>query len=197
MKATWTRLARRIDAMSLRERALMALSLAAALAAVADVLVLSPQFAAQRAIVEQRRAQADELDALRRRLSEPAAEGSLAGLQRTLAERREALAAVDARIATRLGPDASAPLPALLQRVLRRHDRVTLLSLDTPRPDPAEAMKRRQVRLRLAGSYADLTAFVAETERALPTLGWTEVTVDGGSGLPVLGARVWLPGDGT
>lgn len=197
MKAAWTRLARRIDAMSLRERALMAVSLAAALAAVADALVLSPQFTTQRAIVEQRRAQVDELAALRQRLSEPAAEGSLAGLQSTLAERRAALAAVDARIATRLGPDVSAPLPALLQRVLRRHERITLLSLDTPRPDPAEALKRRQVRLQLAGAYADLTAFVAETERALPALGWTEVAVEGGHGLPVLSARVWLPGDGT
>lgn len=197
MKAGWIRLTTRLDALSVRERVIMAVSLAAALAAVVDALVLSPQFAAQRALVDRQRAQAAELAQLRGTLTAPAVGDERAALLRTLAARRTALADLEARLAQQLGPDRHAPLPSLLSRVLRRHEHLTLVALETPRPDPSATPARREVTLRLAGSYADLTAFVAETERLLPALGWSEVAVDGRTQPAVLEARVWLPGDGT
>lgn len=197
MKAGWIRLATRLDALSVRERVIMAVSLAAALAAVVDVLVLSPQFAAQRALVDRQRAQAADLAQLRGTLTAPAVGDERAALLRTLAARRTALADLEARVAQQIGPDGQAPLPSLLARVLRRHGHLTLVALETPRPDPSATAGRREVTLRLAGTYADLTAFVAETERLLPALGWLEVAVDGRTQPAVLEARVWLPGDGT
>lgn len=197
MKAAWIRLAHRIDALTLRERAIMAVSLAAALAAVADALVLSPQFAAQRSMVQQLRTQGEALGAMRTQLSAPAADDVGGRLRRSLAERGAELARVDARIDQRLAAGTAAPLPALLQRVLRRHERLNLLALDTTRPDPADPMGRRLVKLSLAGRYAELTAFVEATERELPALRWTELVIDGSTQPPVLGASLWLPGEGS
>ena len=70
MKDFWKRQARRIDALSLRERAIMFASLAVALVAATDALVLSPRSAEQKAVATRLRAQATELMALRGRYKE-------------------------------------------------------------------------------------------------------------------------------
>lgn len=192
-------LARRIDALSLRERAIMAVSLAAALAAVIDFLVISPQFTAQRALVAQLRTQAQEMNVLRAQLAPPAADSPEALARRALEAQRAELADVEARIGARLAGRSGAPaqLPDLLQRVLRRHERLTLLKLDTVPPAADDPAARRVVELRVAGRYADLTAYAAEIEQQLPGLQWAALSIDGAPQPPVLVARLWLPGAGS
>jgi len=194
-----TTLARRINGLTLRERAIMALSLAAALAAVIDFLVLSPQFAAQRGIVAELRTQGQEMAMLRARLAPPAADSPEAQARRALEARQAELIDVDARIAARLAGriDTAAQLPDLLQRVLRRHERLTLLKLDTVPPPADDPAARRVVELQITGRYADLAAYAGEIEQQLPGLQWAALSIDGTPQPPVLSARVWLPGAGS
>jgi MSHA biogenesis protein MshJ len=195
MKTAWIRLAQRLNALSLRERVIMAASLAAALAAVVDVLVLSPQFSTQRALLGSMQVQATELAALRAQLVVPAANTPLAAVKRRLAEQQVRLTALDAAITERLGTGSAASLPELLQRVLRRHERLTLLKLETAPAAAGQTSVRRSVDLRLAGRYADLATFASETEQQLPGLRWATLQLDAGPQPPVLSARVWLPGE--
>ena len=65
LQAAWERQARRIDALSLRERAILFLSLAAVLAALFDTLVLTPQSARARQRAAQQAQQAADLAQLR------------------------------------------------------------------------------------------------------------------------------------
>jgi hypothetical protein len=50
------------------------------------------------------------------------------------------------------------------------------------------------VEIVVRGSYPDLAQYVADTESALPALRWGAVSITGGNELPVLSARVYLPG---
>lgn len=198
LQRRWADLARRINALSLRERAIMAVSLAAALAAVVDFLVLSPQFAAQRGMVGQLRAQALEVSTMRVQLVAPAADSPQTRMKQSLDARRSELAVVDARIATRLaGRGEAAQLSDLLRRVLRHHERLTLLKLDAVPPAATDPAARRSVELQLSGRYTDLTAYAAEIERQLPGLQWASLQIDGTPQPPRLSARVWLPGAGS
>lgn len=192
-------LARRIDALSLRERAIMAVSLAAAMAAVVDFFVISPQFTAQRTMVAQLRTQGQEMNVLRAQLAPPAADSPEALARRALEAQRAELADVEARIGARLAGRSSAPaqLPDLLQRVLRRHERLTLLKLDTVPPAADDPAARRVVELHVAGRYAELTAYATEIEQQLPGLQWAALSIHGSPQPPVLIARLWLPGAGS
>lgn len=196
-RAARVRFGRRIDALSLRERAIMAVSLAAALAAAVDFTVLTPQWAAQRAAVQRLRSQGAELAPLRAQIAGKG-ESPAVALQRQVAERQSELAALDARIAERLAGHADAArLPDLLERVLRRHDRLTLMKLETlPQGDDATA-HRRSVELKIAGRFADLAAYTAEIERQLPGLQWSTFAIEGQAEPPLLQARVWLVGAGS
>jgi MSHA biogenesis protein MshJ len=199
MKALWTRQARRIDALTLRERVIMFVSLAVALAALADALVLSPQGAAQKALATQMRQQAAELDGLRAQLlagsAAPGADTPQGRLQRLRAERQ----AVDEQIRQHAGADA-ARLPDLLGQVLKRHDKLSVLRLATAAPPPptegdAAALPQLGVDLSLAGSYLDLVAYLAEIETTLPGARWSDLQISNTDAAPVLKVRVYLLAD--
>jgi MSHA biogenesis protein MshJ len=191
--------ARRINALSLRERAMMFASLAAALVAAADALVLSPRLAEQKALGAQLRQHTQELEALRAQFSgvgatETPQQALLRQLQQTRAEQQAADQAITQRLAE-LG--AGARLPELLERVLRRHDRLTLVRLATVPPAPgakAAAVPTQAVEIALRGAYADLTQYVADAERELPGLRWGELSVASVQAGTELTARVLLPG---
>ena len=202
MKAFLTQQARRINALSLRERAIMFVSLAVALVAAADALVLSPRLAEQKALAARLRQQAVELDDLRSQLSGTgAAEAPGARVLRQLRQTQAQQQSLDVEIERRLAGGASgARLPELLERVLRRHDRLLLLRLATvaadAKPGAAAKLPLRGVDIGLRGAYLDLTQYVADAEQALPGLRWGELSIVGGSGpLAELSARVYLVAD--
>ena len=210
MKQFWIRQVRRIDALSLRERVIMFSSLALALAGVFDALVLSPGIAEHQRLLQQMRSQADELATLRQRLA--AARGAAQAdtpqtrLLANLAEVERERAAMQVQIdALQSGGDRAAQLPALLERVLRRHERLELLKLATstepPRRgaaaarDASAAQARpalRGVDLGIRGPYLDLLRYVGELDAQLPGLRWGEVHLDAHAPPPTLQARVFL-----
>ena len=211
MKAFMQAQAKRIDGLSLRERAIMFISLAAALVAVADALVISPRLAEHKALLAQRQAQTAQINTLRGELAGGGANADTpaAKLARQLAEARARQQALDAEIARGLAQGAQgARLPDLLERVLRRYERLTLLRLATVAPagntvtsmlesalaKVGGAGPLQGVEIVVRGSYPDLAQYVADTESALPALRWGALTITGGNELPVLTARVYLLG---
>lgn len=194
----------RIDALTLRERAIMFVSLVAALVAATDALVLSPQLATHRALVARTQAQSGEMAALEAKLAagQVPADSPQQRLRLQLVALQAQRAAVDQDIERRLAEaGGAANLSDLLARVLRRHERLTLMRLDSaaPQPGPAAAAGlplRRGVDLQIAGRHADLVAYLAEIEQHLPGLRWAEMHIDARTQPPVLGLRVYLPGAG-
>ena len=203
--------AKRIDGLSLRERAIMFVSLAAALVAAADALVISPRLAEQKALLVQRQTQTAQINTLRGELAGGGANADTpaAKLARQLAEARARQQALDAEIARGLAQGAQgARLSDLLERVLRRYERLTLLRLATVAPagntvtsmlesalaKVGGAGPLQGVEIVVRGSYPDLAQYVADTESALPALRWGALTITGGNELPVLTARVYLLG---
>lgn len=203
MKALLQQQALRINAMTLRERAIMFISLAAALVAATDALVLSPRQAEQKALAQQLRQQSSDVDALRAQLAGPAlADTPQARLARDLLQLRARQTEVDAEILRRAGSGASAMrLPTLLERVLRRHDRLTLVRLATLAPPTAPkpgALPLQGVEIVLRGPYPDLVRYMAEAEQAMPGLRWGELhisTRQDSQAQPELVAKVTLLGD--
>ncbi len=196
MKDFWTLQARRINALTLRERAIMFVSLAVAMAALADALVLSPQGAEQKALAAKMRAQTAELEGLRSTLVAGTVAAGTDTPQGRLLKLRSEREAVDEQIRLRAG-SASARLPDLLGQVLKRHDKLTVLRLATAAPRPASelepgALPLLGVDLSLAGSYLDLVAYLAEIENTLPGVRWSELQINSAEPTPVLKVRVYL-----
>ncbi len=205
MKALWTAQARRIDALSLRERVIMFVSLALALGALVDALLLSPALDERRRLAAQMHQQGRELEALRRQLAAAtqAAPDSPLGRQRSaIAQARSELATLDDQVRERLAShDELTRLPDLLGRVLRRHERLTLTRLATVTDSGAApaagaaAVRWQGVDLSVAGSYLDLMQYLADLERALPGLRWGALQIGTQTLPPVLTVRLLLAGE--
>ena len=216
-------LARRIDALSLRERVILFVSAVALLAGVADALVLSPQFALQKTMAQRMHQQNQELGALRTRVAQAAAPmqaddsprgRALAALQAVQEEQAALKRQLDALAPPAEAASTAAPpdLPQLLTRVLRRHERLALLNLATvddgarkagdnatgappAAHSAAPASPARALELKLQGAYADLLQYLIDIERALPGQRWSTWQLATDAGAPVLTLRLKLPGD--
>jgi MSHA biogenesis protein MshJ len=208
MKAFWQAQVRRIDALSLRERVIMFASGAIALAAAADALVLSPALAERRQLAEQLRQESRQIDALRSQLAarlsgatDDSPQGrALAAIERARAEQRALDDQVRAQFA---GREEMARLPAVLDRLLSRHERLKLVKLETATPPPkppsadpaAPGVRWQGVDLSVSGNYADLVQYLGELEQALPGLRWGPLSITTPTQPPVLSVRLMLPGE--
>lgn len=205
----WHPLARRIDALSLRERVFLFLSLAMLLLALADQTVIASSLQLQSRWNAQLAEGAAELTGLRNelaRLSGPTAQaqGEVAVLQQSLAAAQAERQTLMARLqggATTPGV-RPADLPSLLGKVLQRHGQVSLVQLGTvaasaasePMPALGGVRPRLGAQFSVSGSYADLQHFVAELETSLPGLRWGELQLRSAEPRPVLTVQVWLSG---
>lgn len=204
LPALLQRQARRVDALTLRERAIMFLSVAVALVALFDHLVLSPHMAEQKAVAGQIRQGTRELEGLRAQLAPSGADGPGGAKARELADWQAQARRLDDEL-TQLHavPAGNASLPELLERVLRRHERLTLVRLATAK-DTADAgaraeraalgaePRRQAVQITMRGSYPELTQYLADTEAALPGVRWGELAIIRQGNSAELSATVWL-----
>ena len=205
MSGFWRTASRRIDALSLRERVILFVSVSASLVALADVMVLSPQLAQHKALLQRTRDHNETLAQLRSRLG---ADGSASVADPTPRGRAQrALDAVRARQqvldleldAQRRAGAGTARLATLLERLLRRHERLTLLQLTTPTPSSVAVTGEAPllpvgVDLRIRGSYADLSRYLHDLEIGVPGLRWGPLFLDARGDTPVLELRVFMPG---
>ena len=204
LRAVWERQARRIDALSLRERAILFLSLVAVLAALFDTLVLSPQAARTRQRSEEAARQATELSRLREQFIAASQGGSepVAQLRRQLDGARAERARLDDLLRQAGSATPGEGLPAVLQRLLVQQpglvlERLRLLD-DAPASGPQApaiaGVSWQGVELQVQGRYRDMQRYLQALERELPGLRWGEMRLSAGDGneVPRLQAEVFL-----
>lgn len=186
MKQHWQTLLARVDALSLRERIFLFLSVFVCVLAGADFVWFTPATAAHHHLVERFSAQSAELDRLRGELRTAGAPNEPAKVAREeLDSNKERLQELNDAIRALAPQEQKGPaLEAVLQRLLRSQDGLTLLSLDTLKPEaPATngaaatnpqptGMSKRGLEFRVKGPYAGLVRYVQALETALPGLRW-------------------------
>ena len=203
----WERQARRIDGLSLRERAILFLCLVAVLAAVLETLVLSPlgDRARQRQQAEAR--VATEVNVLREQFMTESRDRADTNqpLKAQLEAARTERARLDEAFRHAGTLSEGEGLSAVLQRLLARQpglvlERLKLLD-DVPvelpgtaasgaaptTPTPVVApvfagMSWQGVELYVQGSYADTQRYLQTLERELPGLRWGDLRLVGGDG---------------
>lgn len=212
MKQQWQRLALRIDAMQLRERVFVFLTIIVCFGALADTLWLSPAQLAHKQATQRFAAQETELQRLRNELKDLA---KPVDANKTV---RDDIAAANLRLdAINQEIRAVAPLaeggPAIEQTLvqfLRRQDGLTLLGTGTTPSTSVSApsatagqtasasaqpvLSRRGLELTVAGSYADLVRYVGTLENALPTLRWGTLQLKTTPQAPEMTMQVFVVG---
>lgn len=215
LRARWERQAKRIDALSLRERAIVFLSIVAVMAALFDTLVLSPQSARDKLRSEAQARQAAEIGQLREQFvaaSRVSAGSPAAQLQAQLEAAKAERQNLDSALRRASSVNAAEGLSAVLQRLLAQQpglvlERLTLLD-DTPVNLPAAAsapapqgapprmpgMSWQGVELQVQGRYGDTQRYVQALERELPALRWGEMRLssNGPNEAPRLLAQIYL-----
>ncbi|MEW5904439.1 MAG: agglutinin biogenesis protein [Pseudomonadota bacterium] len=186
MKAYWEKIAGKVDALSLRERALIFAAAAFVVVSLMDTLLLSPLLAEQRRLSSQAVQQQERLKDIRAQLTE-LIQAKQADQDAPQRERirllREQITQGDAFLKqTQDKLVAPQRMAGLLEQVLARNGRLQLVALETlpvtnfvdqPAAGTTPAHAGRQiykhgVRITVRGSYADLTAYLRMLE-SLPT----------------------------
>lgn len=209
LRAGWERQARRIDALSLRERAILFLSIVAVLAALFDTLVLGPLSTRARLRGEVQAAQAAEVAQLRQQFVAASQNiGDPAGqLQAQLDKARVERERLDGELRKAGSVSGGEGLATVLQRLLARQPGLVLEQLalldDAPAaPAPASAsapagvpgVSWQGVELQVQGGYHDIQRYLQGLERELPGLRWGELhlSVPGATAAPRLRAQLFL-----
>ena len=205
LQASWERQAKRIDALSLRERAILFLSIVAVLALLFDYIVLAPQSARAKLRSDAQARQATEVGQLREQFvaASNSGGGPAVQLQAQLETAKADRQALDEGLRSASTINAAEGLPTVLQRLLAQQpglvlERLTLLdeapvsapmvaatglpsspsvaSPATPAAAPALPGTRWQgVELQVQGSYRDTQRYLQALERELPALRWGEM----------------------
>lgn len=209
-QTSWQTQAKRIDALSLRERVFLFLSIALVLAAVLDQFLIAPLTAEQALARQNQQRQATELKTLRQQFAEAtqlnAADSPQGQLRAAIRAAQGETLELDQQLQQRSGLlDNQSQLPEVMGRLLRQQGRLTLVKLQTlddaalPQSGSAtpSSLKWRGVELQVSGDYLDLMRYLAELEAALPTLRWGELRLSSDSGRALLQLQVFLVGGRT
>lgn len=201
MKRWWNKLAMRIDALSLRERGILFVSLLAVSLFAADALWLSPVQALHRQLTQQFSAQNAELQRLQDELKSSGGEGGPGKQMRDeLAQAKERLETVNKEIARlpAAGRD-EANLPKVLVHFLRQHEGLSLVRTGTVPPDTKAILEsglggltRQSLELTVAGPYLELMHYVRTLEQSLPALRWGSMKISGDKQPVLLTLQVYL-----
>jgi MSHA biogenesis protein MshJ len=191
VKAFIKRYAERIDAATLRERVLIFLSLTLVLVFAVNAIVLEPLRTKQKRFATETAQRQKELSAVQgevQRLARDVQVDPDAGNRAKLAELREQLAQLDARIAQeqrRFTPPER--MRALLAEMLQRNKAVVLVDLRSLPVSPVGVERagggtlyRHGMELTLSGTYLELYEYLRALE-SLPTqLYWRQATLSVG-----------------
>jgi MSHA biogenesis protein MshJ len=209
MKDWWKLLAGRIDALSLRERALLFLSLLICGLVLGDQFWLAPAQQRQQQQVAKVKQQDAELLLLRTQLLANKTDAPAANAAQAV---RLDMAALQSRIETvnreidqlsRLGGQTD-PLPKVLLHILKRYDGLTLERTATLASEatslsqvgaaaPSAPLLRHGMEFTVSGSYGELMRYVQTLELELPALRWGTMKLSSGKPTPSLALQVfWL-----
>ena len=186
MKRWWLTLSARIDALSLRERAILFASVLLCSLLLADVLWLAPAQTLHRQLTLQFAAQNAQLLKLQEELKSSGGETGPGKLMRDeLVQIKSQLLEINQEIA-QLPATAldETPLSKVLIHFLRRHEGLSLVRTATLPVDTkaaagsaAASLPRQGLELTVAGPYPELIRYVQTLERLLPALRWGSMRV--------------------
>jgi MSHA biogenesis protein MshJ len=210
----WERQAKRIDALSLRERAILFLCVVAVVAALFETFVMSPLAAQAKLRREAQAKQVAELTQLRAEFtaaSQNSDDAPTAQLRRQLDAARAERERLDSALSETSASTSGEGLSAVLQRLLAQQpglvlERLALLddapagpaagAASAPRAMPAlmPGMSWQGVELQVQGSYRDAQRYLQALERELPGLRWGERRLSAAAGGQAsrLSAQVFL-----
>ncbi len=205
MKNSWKRIAARIDALSLRERAFLFLSIVAVCLALADQLWTAPAQAAYQQLKQKIASDNVELQRLREELkaNPPQPDPARAG-QDELLQLKAGIAAAERDIAALgVSSDPALTLPDAMVHLLRRYAGLTLVRVSSPTTDvprgaslvasdASSAAPRRGLELTVSGPYAELVRYLQTLESALPALRWGTLKLAAAQQPPELTVQVFL-----
>ena len=203
MKAWWTRLAARVNALSPRERFMLFVVLVSILGAATNLLFIAPLLSLQKARVAQieKGSAATEEQLGRLQLDIFARRRVLAGeLNEQVAAIQSEIDGVEREISElSLAASESVALPAMLKRVLRRSDKVALVRV-SPAGEaaaaPGAATSAGQgsgLDITLAGGYLDLMEYLAALEAAMPLARWSALRVSAETAPVQVAVRIATP----
>ena len=203
LRALWERQARRIDGLSLRERAILFLSVAAVLAALFDSLLLTPHSTRAKLRADAQAQQTSEIAQLREQFV--AASRNVDDPSGRLRSQLDAARAEHERLGAELRKAGSAGegagLSGVLQRLLAQQPGLVLEKLALledapvamPQASPANqaasaapaapkpglpslpGMSWQGVQLQVQGGYHDIHCYLQALERELPGLRWGDM----------------------
>jgi MSHA biogenesis protein MshJ len=185
MKERWDQLVAKIDAMSLRERALIFAAVAFALVAMIDSFFLNPLLQQQKRLSSQVVQQQEKMKEIQGQLAAllQAKQADKDAPQRErIRQLREQIAQGDTFLKeTQDKLVAPERMAHLLEQVLAKNGRLQLVSLETlqvsnfieqsskdPQPATGEQIYKHGVKITVRGGYADLTQYLQMLEK-LPT----------------------------
>ena len=196
LPATLQRYADRVDAMSLRERALIFLAVAVVLVAVADNAFFDPILRRQKANSQRIQQQQDEIRAMQVQLQSYAqtrlGDGANAKRQR-FEKRKTELAGLDREIAASqrelVTPEQMAKM---LSEIVKRNPNIELVSLrklpaaglnPAAPPDSApegSALYRHGIEIAVSGTYLNMLSYVTQLERLSAKIVWGSMELQAG-----------------
>jgi MSHA biogenesis protein MshJ len=198
LPAILQRYADRVDAMSLRERALIFLAVTVVLIAIADSVFFEPILSRQKANSQRIQRQQDEIGAMRVQLQAYAqarlSDGANAKRQR-FEKRKIELAALDREIAASqrelVTPEHMA---RMLSEIVKRNPDIELVSLrklpaaglgpsPVATPDSAagdSALYRHGIEIAVSGSYLRVLGYVSQLERLSAKIFWGNMDMQAG-----------------
>jgi MSHA biogenesis protein MshJ len=199
MKAWWSRLATRIDALSARERAFIFVSLLAGLMALADTLWISPVNLAHSRLSQQVAAQTQEVDRLRAQLAATPTPVDANQVLRTEVAALQSQREVGQQAVVQASGQGGMALESVLTEFLRKRPGLTLLSTATlgaanedAKASVPAGLSRRGVELRVSGPYAELVLYLRSLEKALPELRWGTMQLRSEKQPPELSLQVFV-----
>lgn len=210
MNKSWKTLATRIDALSLRERAFLFLSLIAVCVALVDQLWLAPARTAYQQAQQKFAQENVELQRLREELRAKAVQPE-AGLKvaEDIRQLNLSIATANREIsALSNASDDAMTLPRVLVHFLRQQKGLTLVRTGNLATDvvpgatqgpvagaaaPA-AVVRNGLELTVSGSYSELARYVQTLENAMPNLRWGTFKLVADQQPPQLSLQVFFVG---
>ena len=210
MTKSWKVLSARIDALSLRERAFLFLSLIAVCVALVDLLWLAPARAGYQQVQQKFVQENVELQRLREELKAKAAQPEPARMARDEINQLNVSIATSNReiSALSVSSEGAMTLPKVLVHFLRRQNGLTLVRTSNLVADVVpgtsqssqaglvgpSAVVRNGLELTVSGPYLELVRYVQTLENAMPTLRWGTFKLVADQQPPELSLQVFLVG---
>jgi MSHA biogenesis protein MshJ len=200
MKRYWGMACGKIDGMSLRERTIVFLAAAFAVAALANAALLDPLLVRQKALsarVVQQQEKAKELQAQMQGLSQARREDKHSPLRTRLAQLRRQLQEQEAYLQSRRDRLVEpGKMAGLLEQVLNKNEKLQLVELktlpasplvarpaaDVPagqgQPDAQKQIFKHGIQITVRGGYLDMLHYLAALEKMPVQMFWGEVSLN-------------------